>query len=166
MASSSLHLQHGQHCRWPTVASLRRRLRCTDLHNANGLCDVEGLIKYGAWGYMAALPTTCRPNKRLIFNLNKSRKGRVRPLKLSRPEALPEHLQLHLMEMLDYDAIGWRAWQELLFQGYQGSTQFSLIKSHRCTYVFTEKSTISAFVTSVIGTCELHAIATGSALGK
>ena len=41
-------------------------------------------------------------------------------------EALPGHLQSHLMEMLDYDAINWRAWQELLFQGYRGSAQVLL----------------------------------------
>ena len=28
------------------------------------------MIKYGAWGHLATPPTTCRPTKRLIFNLN------------------------------------------------------------------------------------------------
>ena len=36
----------------------------------NDLCEVEGLIKFGAWGHLATLPANCRPNKRLIFNLN------------------------------------------------------------------------------------------------
>ena len=37
--------------------------------------------------------------------------------------------------------------------------KFLLRRCHRCKYVFTAKSTISTFVTSVIGTGELHAIA-------
>lgn len=38
--------------------------------NYDGFCTVEGLIKSGTWGHMATLPADCRPNKRLIFNLN------------------------------------------------------------------------------------------------
>jgi len=35
-----------------------------------GLCEVEGLVKSGAWGHIATLPSDCRPNKRLIFSNN------------------------------------------------------------------------------------------------
>ena len=37
---------------------------------AQGICSVEGLIKHRSWGGLASLPANCRPNKRLIFNLN------------------------------------------------------------------------------------------------
>jgi len=36
----------------------------------NGLCVVNGLIRYGAWNKLAVLPASCRPARRLIFNLN------------------------------------------------------------------------------------------------
>jgi len=36
----------------------------------DGMCNVEGLIRSGAWGFLATLPTNCHPNKRLIFNMN------------------------------------------------------------------------------------------------
>jgi len=37
----------------------------------NGVCIVDGLIKHSGWNAdMAQLPAGCRPNKRLIFNLN------------------------------------------------------------------------------------------------
>jgi hypothetical protein len=36
----------------------------------SGLCLVGGLIKGGTWGHIATLPSQCRPDKRLIFNLN------------------------------------------------------------------------------------------------
>ena len=29
----------------------------------NDLCEVEGLVKFGSWGHLATLPTTCRPNR-------------------------------------------------------------------------------------------------------
>ena len=34
------------------------------------ICIVDGLVKSGGWGRIAQLPSNCRPNKRLIFNLN------------------------------------------------------------------------------------------------
>ena len=35
------------------------------------MCFVEGLIKGGTWGKgYAAMPTACRPSKRLIMNTN------------------------------------------------------------------------------------------------
>jgi hypothetical protein len=37
---------------------------------SEGICTVSGLIKGGQWGHVATLPANCRPNKRLIFNLN------------------------------------------------------------------------------------------------
>ena len=36
----------------------------------DGICIVDGLVKSGAWGNIATLPSNCRPQKRLIFNLN------------------------------------------------------------------------------------------------
>ena len=33
-------------------------------------CTVSGLIRGSKWGHVATLPATCRPSKRLIFNLN------------------------------------------------------------------------------------------------
>merc|ERR1711988_237260 len=36
----------------------------------DGYCFVQGLIKGGHWGHMATLSSNCRPNKRLIFNMN------------------------------------------------------------------------------------------------
>merc|ERR1712048_145606 len=36
----------------------------------NGFCIVEGLVKNGAWGNISTLPMNCRPQKRLVFNLN------------------------------------------------------------------------------------------------
>ena len=35
-----------------------------------GFCFVNGLVKNGGWGNIATLPSNCRPDKRLIFNLN------------------------------------------------------------------------------------------------
>merc|ERR1711988_1037479 len=35
-----------------------------------GFCAVEGLLKVTHWGHLATLPSNCRPDKRLIFNLN------------------------------------------------------------------------------------------------
>jgi len=37
---------------------------------SGGLCTVSGLIKGSHWGHVATLPASCRPSKRLIFNLN------------------------------------------------------------------------------------------------
>jgi len=36
----------------------------------SGFCSVTGLVKHGGWGHVATLPSNCRPNRRLIFNLN------------------------------------------------------------------------------------------------
>jgi hypothetical protein len=36
----------------------------------NGMCVVNGLVKSGKWGNIATLPSSCRPSKRLIFNVN------------------------------------------------------------------------------------------------
>jgi len=47
------------------------------------------------------------------------------------------------------------------FKAIEGAHNFSLVSCHRCKYVFTSKSTVSAFVTNVIGTSELHAKAPG-----
>ena len=41
----------------------------TDESGANA-CFVEGLIRSGKYGLMATLPAACRPNKRLIFEVN------------------------------------------------------------------------------------------------
>lgn len=39
------------------------------------LCEVEGLLRNGDWSsYMLQLPPACRPQKRLIFNLNNQKK--------------------------------------------------------------------------------------------
>merc|ERR1712028_201219 len=35
-----------------------------------GICSVSGTIKNGKWGHLLSLPPSCRPDKRLIFNLN------------------------------------------------------------------------------------------------
>merc|ERR1711871_1138200 len=40
----------------------------------NGLCVVNGLVKSGKWGNIATLPSSCRPSKRLIFNVNNHQK--------------------------------------------------------------------------------------------
>jgi len=37
---------------------------------SGGSCMVSGLIKGSHWGHVATLPENCRPNRRLIFNLN------------------------------------------------------------------------------------------------
>ena len=34
------------------------------------LCSVQGVVKDGGWGLIATLQPGCRPNKRLVFNLN------------------------------------------------------------------------------------------------
>lgn len=37
----------------------------------NNNCMVEGLVKHGhSWGHLSTLPAQCRPNKRMVFNLN------------------------------------------------------------------------------------------------
>ena len=37
----------------------------------DGLCSIEGLVRHSSWSAsIATLPSECRPNKRLIFNLN------------------------------------------------------------------------------------------------
>ena len=37
---------------------------------SEGICTVSGRIKGGKWDHLATLPENCRPNKRLVFNLN------------------------------------------------------------------------------------------------
>lgn len=43
---------------------------CPSYKRIEGVCSVDGLIKDGHWGHLATLPSDCRPNKRLVFNLN------------------------------------------------------------------------------------------------
>ena len=40
----------------------------------DGLVIVSGLLRLisGSWGYFATLPSGCRPDKRLIFNVNQN----------------------------------------------------------------------------------------------
>lgn len=39
------------------------------------VCELEGLVKNGRWGQaMVTMPSNCRPNKRLIFNVNNHEK--------------------------------------------------------------------------------------------
>lgn len=46
-----------------------KRARTSDL------CELEGLVRRGKWGRpMVTMPASCRPNKRLIFNLNNHEK--------------------------------------------------------------------------------------------
>jgi len=40
------------------------------LSTSHGICSVNGLIRGSHWGHVANLPASCRPNRRLIFNLN------------------------------------------------------------------------------------------------
>lgn len=41
-----------------------------EIDPTNPMCYVQGLVKSGAWGLVATLPEECRPNKRLVFNVN------------------------------------------------------------------------------------------------
>jgi hypothetical protein len=60
---SALTLRNG----WVNYGDQYRR---ASIARVGELCIVSGLIKAGGWGTLAMLPSDCRPDKRLIFNLN------------------------------------------------------------------------------------------------
>eukprot|EP00931_Biecheleriopsis_adriatica_P096057 TRINITY_DN6969_c0_g1_i4.p1 TRINITY_DN6969_c0_g1~~TRINITY_DN6969_c0_g1_i4.p1 ORF type:complete len:1741 (-),score=336.34 TRINITY_DN6969_c0_g1_i4:106-5328(-) len=82
-----------------------------------GICLVEGVIKSGAWGHLATLPSECRPNRHLVFSIGNHDKP-------ARVDVLPNGEIHWIAGGSDY---GWISLSGIVFcQSSQGRTTLPL----------------------------------------
>lgn len=105
----ALKLQNG----WVNYAGAYRKARVA---RVGDLCVVSGLIKGGAWSTLAVLPEDCRPEKRLIFNLNNH-------VKTARVDVKPSGEILWVAGGKDY---GWISLDGIVFETGKGGDPLAL----------------------------------------